>query len=64
MKLGTIPYRCVGYCIIDSRGHCVACGRPPDLGALEAHAKAIAGRNAPLPAPEVDEQALVPFRKR
>lgn len=30
-----MPYPCVGYCIIDKRGYCVACGRPPTLGAPE-----------------------------
>lgn len=32
MKLRPIPYPCIGYCVIDARGYCVACGRPPNLG--------------------------------
>ena len=35
MKPLAIPYPCVGCCIIDSRGYCVGCGRPPTLGAPE-----------------------------
>lgn len=36
MAQRTIPYPCVGYCIIDARGYCVACGRPPNLGLPES----------------------------
>ena len=36
MTRRTIPYPCVGYCIIDARGYCVACGRPPNLGLPES----------------------------
>ena len=28
-------YPCIGYCMIDTRGYCVACGRPPSLGLPE-----------------------------
>lgn len=35
MKKRTPFYPCLGYCIIDARGYCVACGRPPTLGAPE-----------------------------
>ena len=36
MTRRAIPYPCIGYCMIDSRGYCVACGRPPTLGMPEA----------------------------
>lgn len=35
MTRRAIPYPCIGYCTIDSRGYCVACGRPPSLGLPE-----------------------------
>ena len=35
MKKRAVFYPCLGYCIIDTKGYCVACGRPPTLGAPE-----------------------------
>ena len=35
MAQRAIPYPCIGYCTIDSRGYCVACGRPPTMGLPE-----------------------------
>jgi len=47
VKRTAIPYPCVGYCIIDSRGYCTACGRPPTLGAPENSAIGKASREPP-----------------
>ncbi len=61
MKLGRMPYPCAGYCMIDARGYCVACGRPPTLGAPEVCESARekkAGKStasAPTPLRDTDE---------
>lgn len=47
MKRIAIPYPCIGYCIIDSRGYCTACGRPPTLGAPENSAIGKPSREEP-----------------
>lgn len=49
MKRRAIPYPCIGYCIIDARGYCTACGRPPDLGAPENCAIGKVGKDEALP---------------
>ena len=46
-------YPCLGYCMVDARGVCVACGRPPSLGLPEVCATAKtapAERGVPPPA--------------
>jgi hypothetical protein len=48
MKKRAPFYPCLGYCIIDATGTCVACGRPPDLGAPKG--SALAAPAEPLPA--------------
>ena len=40
MKKRAPFYPCLGYCIIDASGTCVACGRPPNLGAPKSSALA------------------------
>ena len=40
MKKRAPFYPCLGYCIIDASGTCVACGRPPNLGAPKGSALA------------------------
>jgi hypothetical protein len=44
-----MPYPCIGYCMIDSRGYCVGCGRPPTLGMPEACALNAADSREPPP---------------
>ena len=50
MKKRAPFYPCLGYCIIDANGTCVACGRPPDLGAPKGSALAKAAPSGDTPA--------------
>ncbi len=49
MKRRIMPYPCIGYCIIDKRGYCVGCGRPPTLGMPETCATKAVDTNAFAP---------------
>jgi hypothetical protein len=66
-----MPYPCAGYCIIDARGYCVACGRPPTLGAPEVYETARgskAGKSvaaaSPAPLPDADDAGAPSGRPR
>jgi predicted Fe-S protein YdhL (DUF1289 family) len=51
VKRRKMPYPCIGYCIIDTRGYCVGCGRPPTLGMPETCAINSADANEQLSVP-------------
>jgi len=49
-----VRYPCIGYCLIDKRGYCVACGRPPTLGMPESCASGPSSEKTP-PTSEKEE---------
>lgn len=57
MKLPSMPYPCIGYCIIDKRGYCVACGRPPNLGMPD---ECRPGERQAAPAPASPQPRVIP----
>ena len=47
MNFDEIPYPCIGYCMTDSRGYCVGCGRPPTLGMPDSCVRQAAAPTSP-----------------